>query len=141
MAEPKLPEAKPIGVPGAMMPLQMTPDRLKEKITAQPPKSPLSGAGGKKSIPVNKRAGERDLGDELRGYGLQGVKVTDDELLDLVKDLGLDDDAAGDLVKDLGGSESKASKEKKSQEPSVQAEEEEVKEKPEEKKEESANSS
>jgi len=136
MAEPKLPEAKPIGVPGAMMPLQMTPDRLKEKITAQPPKSPLSGAGGKKSMPVNKRAGERDLGDELRGYGLQGVKVTDDELLDLVKGLGLDDDAAGDLVKDLGGSKSKVSKEKKSQEPSVQAEEEEVKEKPEEKKEE-----
>jgi len=143
MAEPKLPEAKPIGVPGAMMPLQMTPDRLKEKITAQPPKSPLSGAGGKKSIPVNKRAGERDLGDELRGYGLQGVKVTDDELLDLVKDLGLDDDAAGGLVRDLSGTESKVSKEKKLQEPSVQAEEEETKEckRPEEKKGESTNSS
>lgn len=138
LAEPKLPEAKPVGVPGAMMPLQMTPDRLKEKIIAQPPKSPLSGAGGKKSIPVNRRAGERDLGEELRGYGLQGVKVTDDELLDLVKGLGLDDDAASGLVKDLGGSGSKENSEKKLQEPIVQAEEElrEAK-KPEEKKEES----
>lgn len=142
LAEPKLPEAKPVGVPGAMMPLQMTPDRLKEKIIAQPPKSPLSGAGGKKSIPVNRRAGERDLGEELRGYGLQGVKVTDDELLDLVKGLGLDDDAASGLVKDLGGSGSKENSEKKLQEPIVQAEEElrEAK-KPEEKKEESTGSS
>ncbi|KAJ3564978.1 hypothetical protein NP233_g7940 [Leucocoprinus birnbaumii] len=108
LAGPKLPEAKPVGVPGAMMPLQMTPDRLKQKILAQPPKSPL--ADSKKPIPVNKRVGEKDLGDELRGYGLQGVKVTDDELLDLVKDLGLDDDAAGDLVKGLSGNESKESK-------------------------------
>ncbi len=102
LSGPALPPAKPVGVPGAMMPLQMTPDRLKKKILAQPPASPL--AGGKKPIPVNKRVGEKDLGDELSGYGLQGVKVTEDELLDLVKDLGLDDHDAGDLVKGLGGS-------------------------------------
>lgn len=106
LSGPKLPEAKPVGVPGAMMPLQMTPEHLKKQILAQPPKSPLSGSGsgGKKPIPVNKRVGEMDLGDELSGFGLQGVKVTEDELLDLVKGLGLDDDAAGDLVKGLGES-------------------------------------
>lgn len=83
------------------MPLQMTPEHLKKRILAQPPRSPL--AGGKKPIPVNKRVGEKDLGDELSGFGLQGVRVTEDELLDLVKDLGLDDADAGDLVKGLGG--------------------------------------
>ncbi|KXN83890.1 hypothetical protein AN958_00970 [Leucoagaricus sp. SymC.cos] len=103
LSGPKLPPAKPVGVPGAMLPLQMTPEHIKQKILAQPPKSPLANA--KKPVPVNKRIGERDLGEELSGYGLQGVKVTDEELLDLMKDLGLDDDAAGDLVKGLGGSE------------------------------------
>ncbi|KAF5356176.1 hypothetical protein D9756_004090 [Leucocoprinus leucothites] len=124
LAGPKLPEAKPVGVPGAMMPLQMTPDRLKQKILAQPPKSPLSAAGAKKPVPVNKRVGERDLGDELSGYGLQGVKVTDDELLDLMKDLGMDDEAAGDMVKGLGGSDGKEGKKavvKELKKPSVQA--------------------
>ena len=75
----------------------MTPDRLKSKIMAQPPASPLKG----KALPVNKRVGEFDVGDELIGYGLQGVKVTEDELRDLVAELGLDGDEAGDLVKGL----------------------------------------
>lgn len=91
------PVAKPVGVPGASSPLQMTPDRLKSKIMAQPPASPLKG----KALPVNKRVGELDVGDELSGYGLQGVKVTEDELRDLVAELGLDGDEAGDLVKGL----------------------------------------
>jgi len=91
------PVAKPVGVPGASSPLQMTPDRLKSKIMAQPPVSPLKG----KALPVNKRVGEFDVGDELSGYGLQGVKVTEDELRDLVAELGLDGDDAGDLVKGL----------------------------------------
>ena len=91
------PVAKPVGVPGASSPLQMTPDRLKSKIMAQPPASPLKG----KALPVNKRVGEFDVGDELSGYGLQGVKVTEDELRDLIAELGLDGDDAGDLVKGL----------------------------------------
>jgi len=74
----------------------MTPDRLKSKIMAQAPASPLKGR-----VPVNKRVGEFDAGDELSGYGLQGVKVTEDELRDLVAELGLDGDDAGDLVKGL----------------------------------------
>lgn len=87
-----------IGVPGAAMPLQMTPEHLKKHILAQPPSSPLKG----KEVPANKRVGEFDVGDELSGYGLQGVRVTDDELSELVKELGLDDDDAQDLVKGLG---------------------------------------
>lgn len=91
------PAVKPVGVPGASLPLQMTPDRLKSKITAQPPASPMKG----KVLPVNKRVGEVDVGDELSGYGLQGVKVTEDELRDLIAELGLDGDEAGDLVQGL----------------------------------------
>jgi len=90
------PVVKPVGVPGASLPLQMTPDRLKSKIMAQAPASPSIG-----KVPVNKRVGEFDVGDELSGYGLQGVKVTEDELRDLVAELGLDGDEAGDLVKGL----------------------------------------
>ena len=75
----------------------MTPDRLKSQIMAKPPPSPLKG----KVLPVNKRVGEFDVGDELSGFGLQGVKVTEDELRDLVAELGLDGDEAGDLVKGL----------------------------------------
>ena len=72
----------------------MTPDRLKSKMMAQAPASPLKG-----KVPANKRVGEFDAGNELSGYGLQGVKVTEDELRDLVAELGLEGDEAGDLVK------------------------------------------
>ncbi|KAG6841947.1 hypothetical protein C0991_005127 [Blastosporella zonata] len=97
--QPVIP-AQPIGVPGAVLPLQMTPDHLKKKILAQPPPvSPLKG----KSIPVNKRQGEFDISTELEGYGLQGVNVTDEEIRNLVAELGLDGDEAGDLVKELAG--------------------------------------
>lgn len=44
---------------------------------------------------------EFDVGDELTGYGLQGVKVTQDDLLALVEELGLGGEEAGDLVKGL----------------------------------------
>ncbi|KAK0205732.1 hypothetical protein IW262DRAFT_1328336 [Armillaria fumosa] len=94
--QPALP-VRPIGVPGAMMPLQMTPERLKSKILAKPVSSPLA----RPQIPVNKREGEFDISTELSGYGLQGVRVTEDELRDLVAELGLDGDDAGDLVKGL----------------------------------------
>lgn len=90
------PPVQPIGVPGAASPLQMTPDHLKSHVLAQSP-SPLKGRG----VPVNKREGEFDVSTELSGYGLQGVRVTDDELRDLVAELGLDGDEAGDLVKGL----------------------------------------
>lgn len=47
---------------------------------------------------------EFDVGNDLVGFGLQGVKVTDDELRELVEELGLDSSDAGDLVKGLGSS-------------------------------------
>ncbi|EKM83562.1 hypothetical protein AGABI1DRAFT_123890 [Agaricus bisporus var. burnettii JB137-S8] len=139
LSGPKLPPAKPIGVPGAMLPLQMTPDHLKKKILAQPPKSLLSsttttGGDEKKPTPINKRQGvEMDLGDELSGFGLQGVKVMEDELLDMVKGLGLDDDAAGDLVKGLsggasGGRKGSVEEKKETKEESKQVEKEVEKE-------------
>ncbi|KAJ7487444.1 hypothetical protein B0H11DRAFT_2013359 [Mycena galericulata] len=91
--------AMPIGVPGAMLPLQMTPEHLRTKIIAghQHP-SPLKG---KEPTPVNKRTDMFDVSTELSGFGLQGVQVTEDELRDLVAELGLDGDEAGDLVKGL----------------------------------------
>lgn len=96
---PQLP-AQVIGVPGAASPLQMTPEHLRSKVLAQSP-SPLKGKGTQ--IPVNKKQGEFDISTELEGYGLQGVRVTEDELADLVAELGLDGDDAGDLVKGLQG--------------------------------------
>ncbi|KAF5385420.1 hypothetical protein D9757_005403 [Collybiopsis confluens] len=97
-------EVKSIGVPGAFLPLQMTPDHLKSKILASPQSSP-----DKRPIPVNRpgaRDDEFDVSTELSGYGLQGVRVTEAELADLVAELGLDGDEAGDLVKGLAGSSS-----------------------------------
>lgn len=99
----------PIGVPGAMLPLQMTPEHLRTKILAQQ-SSPLKG---KAAIPVNKRTDAFDVSTELSGFGLQGVQVTEDELRDLVAELGLDGDEAGDLVKGL----SSAPPDKKEPEP------------------------
>ena len=61
---------------------------------------------GRKQVPVNKRAGQFDVGTELVGYGLQGVHTTKKELEDLVKELGLEGDDAGDLVKGLAGESS-----------------------------------
>ncbi|KAJ4485971.1 hypothetical protein J3R30DRAFT_3281489 [Lentinula aciculospora] len=98
------PLVQPIGVPGAMLPLQMTPDHLKSKILASPQSTP-----GKTPVPVNKpgvRDSEFDVSTELSGYGLQGIMATEAELADLVAELGLDGDEAGDLVKGLAGSPS-----------------------------------
>jgi len=103
-----MPEVKVVGVPGAMTPLEMTPERIKQKILAgSPAPSPLK----KKPIPVNKRTSELDAGEELGDCGLEGVKVTMDELRALVEELGLEGDDAGDLVKGL--SEMSISKGKK----------------------------
>lgn len=73
---------------------QMTPEHHKPKFFAQDPDTPLK--------PVNKR-NDFDISTELEGFGLQGVRVTDDDLTQLVKDLGLDGDEAADMVRSLGG--------------------------------------
>jgi len=46
---------------------------------------------------------EFDIGEELSDVGLQGVKVTEDDLLKLVEELGLEGDEANELAKGLGG--------------------------------------
>lgn len=61
--------------------------------------SPLRGK------PANKREGEFDVSTELEGYGLQGVRVTQDDLAALVEELGLGGDEADELVKGLRGPE------------------------------------
>jgi len=83
--------AQPIGVPGATPPPKLN-------VKPSPSPSPLKDKGKK---------GEKqlDLGIELDDAGLQGVTVTDEELADLVKELGLEGDEAGDLVKGLSGAE------------------------------------
>ena len=115
---PTLP-AKPIGVPGASSPSQMAKPAHRALFNASPggaPPSPLRGApatpataaaasassspGDKDKESLRKRRdAEFDVSEELSGYGLQGVKLTDDDLLALVEELGLGGDEAGDLVK------------------------------------------
>jgi hypothetical protein len=90
------PVVQPLGVPGVASPFQMTPERLRSVVLASPSSSLKS-----KSLPANKKEGEFDVSKELVGFGLQGVNVTDDELRDLVAELGLGEDEAGDLVKGL----------------------------------------
>ncbi|KAJ2921143.1 hypothetical protein H1R20_g15951, partial [Candolleomyces eurysporus] len=106
------PPVKPIGVPGASLPLQMTPEHIKTKILAtQQQPSPLRGKAPPKPINKEEEGSRVDLGDELSGYGLQGVKVTMDELRDMIEELGLGGDEAADLVKGLAdNTESKGSK-------------------------------
>ncbi|CCO27023.1 hypothetical protein BN14_01056 [Rhizoctonia solani AG-1 IB] len=86
---------KPIAVPGVATPSQITGQRPS---FAPSPSKPL-----KKSTPRTKSI---DVGAEL-GFGLEGVKLTEEEMLELVESLGLDGDDAGDLVKGLGLSSSK----------------------------------
>lgn len=94
---PTLPQL-PVGVPGAASPAQMTPEHHKPKhFPASASDSPLRGK------PVNKRTGDFDISTELEGFGLQGVRVTEDDLAALVQELGLGGDEADDLVKGLSG--------------------------------------
>jgi hypothetical protein len=111
---PTLP-AKPIGVPGASSPSQMAKPAHKALFNASPASSLLRGAAASpgannKEFLRRRNESEFDVGDELTGYGLQGVKATDDELTALVKELGLRGEEAGDLVKGLSNLTDKASK-------------------------------
>jgi hypothetical protein len=97
--DPLVPEAKPVGVPGVALPLQMTPERIKTKILATN-KSPSPSDERGNVVPVNKSEGSLDVGAELPGYGLQGVHATEKELEDLIKELELEG------AKGLGGGNS-----------------------------------
>ncbi len=121
--------AKPIGVPGASSPSQMANPAHRALFNASPggnPSSPLRGGTGAAPSPSSsasspgpvetkaslrkRRDAEYDVSEELTGYGLQGVKVTDDDLLALVEELGLGGEEAGDLVKGLSDPTDKADK-------------------------------
>ncbi len=89
--------AVPVGIPGAYAPAQMNPEHI------SPAPSPI-----KSKHPH--REGELDAGDKLGDSGLHGVNVTDDELLKLVEELGLDEASANDLVKGLAGEDAAVKK-------------------------------
>jgi hypothetical protein len=72
----------------------MTPEHHKPRIFPRDPDTPLK--------PVNK-VDDFDVSTELEGFGLQGVRVTDEDLRLLVEELGLDGDDADDMVRSLGG--------------------------------------
>ncbi|KAA1467908.1 hypothetical protein DENSPDRAFT_833070 [Dentipellis sp. KUC8613] len=117
---PLLPE-QPIGVPGAQSPSQMaklshkasfntspsTPSPLRSKTERAASGTHLSPGDAdpemQKVVEEIRKRNEKefDVGNELIGFGLQGVKVTEDDLLQLVEELGLEGDDAGDLVKGL----------------------------------------
>ena len=81
-------EVKPVGVPGAYSPLQMNPSH-KPTISPHPtPTKPKDKSHGK----------EIGVGEELSGYGLEGVTVSEQDLMDLVSEL-IGEEGAGDLVK------------------------------------------
>src|SRR6202044_4099619 len=79
----------PVGVPGAASPAQMTPEH--HRPVTFPPSASDSPSRGKTA---NRREGEFDVSTELEGFGLQGVKVTQDDLAALVEELGLGGDEA-----------------------------------------------
>ncbi|KZT30700.1 hypothetical protein NEOLEDRAFT_28886 [Neolentinus lepideus HHB14362 ss-1] len=93
------PTVKPIGVPGALTPLSSLPLGHRSP-SPSPAPSPLKSKDRK---PVNKEK-QIDVGEELAGFGLQGVKVTEDDLRELMEELGLEGEDAEDLVKGLSGS-------------------------------------
>ncbi|KAG8883680.1 hypothetical protein FRB98_002870 [Tulasnella sp. 332] len=93
------PEVVPIGVPGAQMPSEITGHK--------------TVFHGDKNKPVDKSKivkhdnklaeGEIDLTEALGGFGLEGVTVTEDELLELIASLGLEDNQADELARGIAG--------------------------------------
>jgi len=82
---------KPVGVPGAHMPSVMNKDHRPSysKIPPLPPDK-------------KREEDEFDISGELSGFGLQGVKMTNNELQQLAEELGLGKDDAAELAKGLG---------------------------------------
>ncbi|KAH7104118.1 hypothetical protein BKA62DRAFT_669754 [Auriculariales sp. MPI-PUGE-AT-0066] len=81
----ELKPAAPVGVPGAASPMQMRPDH---KPSFAPQRSPLA----RHTVSNRRHADdpeEYDAGDKLDDKALAGLQVTEDELMQLVADLGL----------------------------------------------------
>jgi len=87
------PVSEVVGVPGALTPSKMTGQR--------PSFAPGGTTSMRKSVPGTKDE-EVDAGDVLPGYGFQGLKVTENDLVALAMELGLDDHDAKDLAQGLG---------------------------------------
>lgn len=94
--------AVPVGIPGAYSPAQMNPSHV------SPAPSPIRT--------TKPRDGELDAGEKLGDAGLVGVNVTEDDLLALVEELGLNEDEANELVKGLGPAPSNSKEEAKKDE-------------------------
>jgi hypothetical protein len=99
---------QPIGVPGASSPSQMAKPSHKVLFDASPASKTsslreggTSGPAAQKESLSKRNESEFDVGDELAGYGLQGVKVTDDDLISLVQELGLGGEDSDALVKGM----------------------------------------
>lgn len=81
-------EVKPVGVPGAYSPLEMNPSHKPTNSPCPTPTKPKDGSRGK----------EIDVGEELGEYGLDGVTVDEQDLMDLVSEL-IGEEGAGELMK------------------------------------------
>jgi SH3 domain-binding glutamic acid-rich protein len=122
---------KTIGVPGVSPSPSPMPTPSKPKLSTQAsvtatattpmsspakptlvPATPATPVGAKPPppTPVVGRDGDAEEDDEFASFGLQGLKITDDELSKLVEQLGLEGKEADELVKGLGG---RSEKEKK----------------------------
>ncbi|KAH9858215.1 hypothetical protein C2E23DRAFT_803107 [Lenzites betulinus] len=101
--------AVPVGIPGAYSPAQMNPSHV------SPAPSPIR---------TKPRKGELDAGEKLGDSGLNGVNVTEDDLLALVEELGLGEADANELVKSLGGNSSAPKEETPKEEAKDEAKEE-----------------
>jgi len=95
-------EVRPVGVPGAYSPLQMNPSH---KAAISPHPTPTKSKD-------ESRGKEIDVGEELSEYGLEGVSVSEQDLMDLVSEL-IGEEGAGDLVKGFKVPERKKEKEVK----------------------------
>ena len=120
--EKPLLRAVPVGVPGAYSPAQMNPEHI------SPAPSPV-----RSKPPPARRDGEVDAGEHLEDASLRGINVTEDDLLKLVEELGMDGADADELVKGLKGEETPVKEEESKEvvQPEAALKEEPVKEKPE----------
>ncbi|KAG8899525.1 hypothetical protein FRB99_006591 [Tulasnella sp. 403] len=97
------PEAVAIGVPGAQLPSEISG----HKPVFHNDNKPIDKS---KIVKHDKKLaeGEIDLTEALGDFGLEGVTVTEDELLELVASLGLEDKQADELVKGITESSAKS---------------------------------
>ena len=99
--ETLLKPSQPVGVPGVALPQQ---------VTNQKPSFASVPSPHKNTIKDIKSGKAHDAGEELGDARLQGVKVTDSELTELLKDLGLSGNDADELANSLGANQKDAEK-------------------------------